>query len=438
MQRALSFKSSPPLAVPLRLLLTAPVFVLLAALLLLWAGPTALSSRWTPAALALTHLFTIGALAMTMAGALMQILPVATGTTMLAPRATSLLVHASLGLGTLALAAGFLWRAPALFLLAAILLSTGLGWLVAACLGGLWQHRAKATKGSREILIAIRLAMIALLITASLGLILAGSLAWSMPAPRHLTGLHGTWGLLGWVGLLITGIAYQVIPMFQVTELYPKPVTRWLTLAVFALLVAYTASVTGKAGIAPEAGKLLTVLLLTAYTIFAAATFYLLWTRKRPKADTTTLFWRTAMLSLAACGPTWLWQTAYGVDLSVALGMLFIVGFAWSAVNGMLYKILPFLLWYHAQKDLQIALPVVPKVKQIIPDHIAMRQYWAHLVALTLLLAASLRPNLTSHAAALALGISSVWLGINMLGALRLFREAQRKIALALESAGQP
>src|SRR3546814_16332965 len=70
-----------------------------------------------------------------------------------------------------------------------------------------------------------------------------------------------------------------------------------------------------------EIDVIIATAILAAYTIFAVVTFHLLWTRKRPKADTTTLFWRTAMLSLAACGPVWLAQTAGAGDLSVALGM---------------------------------------------------------------------------------------------------------------------
>src|SRR3546814_8427165 len=113
------------------------------------------------------------------------------------------------------------------------------------------------------------------------------------------------------------------------------------------------------------------------------------------------------MLCLAACGPVWLAQTAGAGDLSVALVMLFIVGFGWSAVNCMLYKIIPFLLWYHAQKDLTVALRVVPKVKDIIPDEIAARQYWAHLAAVVLLVSASLWPAPFTQAAGLALAVSA-------------------------------
>src|SRR5690606_34746276 len=150
MQRALSLNSSPPIIVPLRLLLSAPVFVLLAALLLLWSGPAALTSRWTAPTLALTHLFTLGALASAMAGAMMQIMPVATGISVLAPKATSAAVHALLSLGTLALAGGFLSARTWLFPLAMALLAGALLWLVAAGTGGLWRHRRQATKGAGE------------------------------------------------------------------------------------------------------------------------------------------------------------------------------------------------------------------------------------------------------------------------------------------------
>lgn len=435
MQRALSFNQSPPIDVPLRLLLSAPVFVLLAALLLLWTGPAALVSRWTPPTLAITHLFTLGVLASAMAGALMQILPVATGIQVLAPRMTATAVQALLSAGTLALAGGFIAGPAWLFQLAIGLLGGALLWLVLATTGGLWRYRKQAAKGAAEILTATRFAMLALVVTAILGALLAAGWAQWLPFSRHIIDLHGAWGLLGWVGLLLIGMAYQVIPIFQVTELYPKPITRWLTPVIFVLLAAHTVNLLAGSPIQREAERAIAVLLLAAYTLFSATTFQLLLTRKRPEADATTLFWRTAMISLAACGPVWLLQIAGWGDYSVTLGVLFLVGFAWSAINGMLYKIIPFLLWYHLQKDLTVALRVVPKVKQIIPDSVAARQFWPHLAALLLLAAASLRPVPFAHAAGLALAVSAVWLAWNIAQALRLFRMAQKDIAKALAAA---
>ncbi|NYT61833.1 hypothetical protein H0A66_05780 [Alcaligenaceae bacterium] len=433
MRRALSFDNSPPLSVPLRFFINAPVFTVLAGLLLLWAGPQALESRWSPYALALTHLLTLGVLASAMAGALMQILPVATGISILAPRLASSVVHALLTLGTLALAAAFLLIQPWLFHLALCLLALAFLCLLAACAGGLWRHRRLAEQGSEEILLAVRLAICALFATVVLGVVLAAGFAWSLSLPMALlTDVHAAWGLLGWVGLLVMGMAYQVIPIFQATELYPRFITRWLAPLSFTLLVLWTGAVMGYLGASHPATRLATVLLFSAYTVFAIATFYLLWTRKRPKADATTLFWRTAMVSLASCTPIWLLQHITDADYSVLLGVLFIVGFAWSAINGMLYKILPFLLWHNSQRNLMVALRIVPKVKTIIPDPVAVRQFWAHLPALLLLAAASLWPTPFTHAAALVFTLSVGWLGWNVASGLRLYLRAQKAITQTL------
>ena len=83
-QTGLSFEQAPPFSLPLRFFLTAPLFLLAAAVLIVLA-PDALASRWTPQALALTHALTLGFLAMVMLGALMQMLPVVAGSPCLRP-----------------------------------------------------------------------------------------------------------------------------------------------------------------------------------------------------------------------------------------------------------------------------------------------------------------------------------------------------------------
>ncbi len=435
MRRALAFDNSPVLSVPLRFFLTAPAFALLASILLFLAGPQAFASRWTSYTLALTHLFTLGVLANAMAGALMQILPVATGISVLAPRLTSAIVHAMLTFGTLLLAAAFLLAAPPLFKLASCALLLAFVWLLAACAGGFWRHRNTAAKGAEDVLLAGRLALVSLFVAVVLGATLAAGFAW--PGLRLsmvlLTNIHAGWGLLGWVGLLLAGMAYQVIPIFQITELYPRPITRWMAPLIFILLGAWTASMLLQFSFEHAARHLLTALILAAYALFAGTTLHLLYTRKRPTPDATTLFWRTAMFSLAGCALLWPLQLATQADYSITLGMLFIVGFAWSAINGMLYKILPFLLWYHAQNKLVMALRVVPKVKDIIPDHIATRQFRAHACALPLLIGATVWPGPLTHVAAVAMAVSVSWLVWNMAYAIRLFLNAKKQIAASLE-----
>jgi hypothetical protein len=421
MRRQLSIDRSPALAVPLRFFINVPLFALLAAGVLLWAGPDAFASRWSPASLALTHLFTLGILASAMVGALIQILPVATGVRVAGERTCSAVVHALLTAGTLTLSAAFFAHLRVLYAFAALLLGAAFLWLLAACATGFWRSRRNIGKGAEDVLGATRLALVALLVTVALGAMLAGMQVW--PAPLQvimLIDLHATWGLAGWIGLLIIGMAYQLVPMFLVTELYPRALTRALAPTVFVLLLLISAGVAWS-----------DMLLLAAYALFAVTTLRLLWKRKRPAADATTLFWRTAMLSLACCASIWVVQIATGAPTgAVTRGVLMLFGVAWSAVNGMFYKIIPFLLWYHAQKSLTgAAMRFAPKVKDMISGRAATSQFRAHLAALVLLVLASLWPAAFARVAALAAAISAAWLGINMAAAIGIYLHVKRSAA---------
>ena len=112
MQALLSYDQSPPFSAPLRFFLTAPLFGLLAGALVLWQGPELFASRWTPAALALTHLITVGFMLQIMLGALLQLLPVVAGAHLARPARVAAVVHAGLTLGALALVAAFLTGHP--------------------------------------------------------------------------------------------------------------------------------------------------------------------------------------------------------------------------------------------------------------------------------------------------------------------------------------
>ncbi len=418
MQRVLSFEQAPPLSVPLRFFLTAPLFAFAASLLLLWYGPDALVSRWSPVTLALTHMLTLGFLSISMIGALQQILPVVAGIDIPHSRLTAGITHTLLTSGTTMLVAGFLFSSSTLFTLAMPVLLLAFAWLFLVGLRGVW----RAPYG-KEMLAAIRLALAALAITVSLGITAASALAWPLALPlMQITNIHAAWGLLGWVGLLVAGVAYQVVPMFQVTPLYPRMFTQWFAKTVFILLALWSAAVTFNAFT-----REFSALIAAAFTAFGCITLYLLWRRKRPKPDATTMFWRTGMSSLFAC--TLLWgagclfpQIADTPTYPLVLGILFIVGFVVSVINGMLYKIVPFLVWYHLQNQLAGGCEKAPNIKQILPDRMAEKQFRAHLLALALLTASAFWPQWLAHLAALALAGSSAWLWLNLMKAARIYR----------------
>src|SRR5690606_39351059 len=129
-----------------------------------------LASRWNGAALALTHLWTLGILGSAMLGARLQILAVACNVRVGAIRTVAGLSHVLLPAGTLLLAAGLLGWWPVAWVGAAALLGPAFALYLAAVAWALWQHRRQLYKGAREILVPVRGALAALACTVLIGL----------------------------------------------------------------------------------------------------------------------------------------------------------------------------------------------------------------------------------------------------------------------------
>jgi len=207
-------------------------------LLLLYEGTDLLSNRWHPATLAFTHLLTLGFITMVMFGAMLQLLPVLVGCSVPRPILVSTILHIFLSLGTLSLASGFVTGKAWLMNVALILLGLSfIGFIIVI------NYALIRVKWRNSIMTAMHFALSALAVNAVLGIglgMLFGGLGFILPLPTVLIHLHFTWGLIGWIGLLVMGIAYQVVPMFQITPQYPPLLTRWLVPLIFILLLIWT------------------------------------------------------------------------------------------------------------------------------------------------------------------------------------------------------
>jgi hypothetical protein len=423
----LSLEQTPPIGVPLRFLLTAPLFGVAAALVVLWAGPAALASRWAPATLAATHLITLGFLTMAMLGAMQQMLPVLAGSSLPYPRVVSRALHALLVLGVLLLAAGFLWPRAEWMRLSVPVLGAAMAIALSALGSSLLRVRS-----SHASVRTMRLAAAALAVTAGFGLYLAAGHGWGFPWTPRVTDLHVGWGVVGWLTLLVAGVAYQVVPMFQITPDYPAPMMRWLTPALFALLVLWTLAHPPVPGWprSPLLGQIAGVLIVVGVALFALVTLHLQMRRRRRLPDVTLAFWRVGMASLLLALGLWLLAMAvpslsYLRWYPLLLGTLVLIGFGASVVNGMLYKIVPFLIWLHLHMGTVsggAARGHVPNMKEIIPESRARRQLHLHLAALILLCAAPLWPAGLTYAAGALFAVSWTLLWANLLSAARVYR----------------
>lgn len=408
MQRTLNYGAMPALSVPMPFLLAAPYFAIAASLLLVWHGEAALVSRWTPVTLAMTHLIALGFLTMTIAGALFQLLPVTAGVTVPLARPLSRCAWGALVAGTAVLAGalGFGLHGEALRAAAGLLGIAGFAFLSA--IGG--AIAGPVPPAARALVEGVRYAAAALAITIALGATLALYLGGIgvLNAPL-LTDIHAGWGLVGWVVVLTATVSFQVIPMFQGTASYPRWLEAALPALVFALLFGWSAAVLVESPWWRLACEIGVALVLFKYGI---TTLLYLGRKRRP--DAGTRFWQLSMgcLLLAAL-LRFVPLHLLGIDSGVRpllLGVLVIVGCAVSAVNGMLYKIVPFLVWYHLQHDERPARGRIPKMSAILGEDRARRQWRWHLAGLALLVLAPLAPGVLARPAGLFLLVSMLLL----------------------------
>jgi hypothetical protein len=419
--KGLDLQQAPPISVPLRFFLTAPVFALAAAAVALWYGADAFASRFAPATLAIAHLVALGCVTMIMAGALMQIMPVLAGAPFARPRAIASIVHATLTAGTIALACAFLHGERALFAVAAVLLGAGFAVFIAAI-----AHALARARAGNPTLRMLWLVGAALVVTVTLGVWLASSRAFATAMPATLPDLHPAWALLGWVGLLAAAVAQRVVPMFQLTPEYPGRLSRTFGWAVFGTLVAWSFAKIVDAPLAPAAA----LALAAPYAAFAAATLRLQAKRRRRQFDVNLLFWRTGMACAIAAALVWVATLA--VDLppafTVALGVLAIAGAALSIVDGMLYRIVPFLAWYHLYARAGPS-PYVPHLKDYLAETSQRRQLWLHVTATAMLLAATAWPELLARPAAVALAASAAQWLLNLVAIVRVYTRHRAALA---------
>jgi hypothetical protein len=136
-------------------------------------------------------------------------------------------------------------------------------------------------------------------------------------------------------------------------------------------------------------------------------------------------FWRVGMGCLVAANVAWLLRgfapPGFGIPIELAIGVLAFAGFAGSIINGMLYKIVPFLAWFHAQA-LAADIRSVPNVREMLGQSAQRRQFAFHVLALVLLLCSTAWPSVLVYPAALALGASAVLLELNLLKVARAYK----------------
>ena len=423
----LSFNALPPIDLPFRFFISAPIFMLACVGLVFYGGESLWLSRWHPLMLALTHGFTLGFLTMVMLGALLQLLPVIAGIGIPQPRIIASISHAALMIGTLSLLLGFIVGHEWMLYGAMFFLAIGLGTYLLA-LG--WVLIKKISQG--DSITGFRLAIVALFITLLIGLaLLARNLGFEwITFDKQLTNIHALWGLAGWAGLLIIAVSFQVIPMFHVAPSFPKLVTRYLTLSIFVFLLVFI--------FAPTVAM---PILSLCHGLFALVLLFVIRRRKRKVPDTSIRYWQLAAISLLlACMlyfiPQSLWSHYLPVDKELLLGALFIYGYLMSVIQGMLLKILPFLSYTHLQQRCLVdfsAMQFIPHMHEFLNKKHGQWLFRIHLISSFCLLLVLFQP--ASYALfGLSLLLEFSGLLLIMIKTMSLYFKINKKITLSAEN----
>lgn len=416
----LSLDQAPPLSVPLRFFLTAPLFGIAASVLMLINGPEIFVSRWSLPMFALTHLITLGFISMVMIGAMQQLLPVLVGSPVKKPILVGTILHVLIIIGMPLLVAGFLLDQQFLLTAAFLMLGICFALFLAVTL-----HCLFTAQSQSDSVTAMRLSVISLAVAMAVGICVGSGhtsdiamfswVAW--------TDIHLGWALLGWAGLMFIGVGFQVVPMFQLTPAYPKKTMYWLPRAIFSLLAIYSLSHL----IWPDLAAWLMILPVFCFALFAVVTLSLQSQRRRRIPDVTMDYWKLGMASILAAVLLWIIRhllpdQELSSAMELMIGIIVMVGVLISLIAGMMYKIVPFLLWFHLQSRLDEYVKL-PTMKQMLPDGPARRQLRVHTAALLFLIAAAAWPSgWIFYPAALLFAASCLMLWLNVFNALKYYK----------------
>ncbi|MCD6212906.1 MAG: hypothetical protein J7J02_07990 [Sulfurovum sp.] len=412
-QNGLSLDQAPPLSVVFRFFFSGALFGILTGLLILLFKTTIFNAH-SLEAIILTHTLTLGVMLSFMFAALFQMLPVIAGVTLKSPVQKANFVQYPFMLGVISLLFAFNSNAPWLFGLASLLLGGSILTIAGIMLKNLIKlpHHSSSSKG-------ILLTLSSLFIVILLALYLTGTLS-GLFAGTYYTEVkeaHYSFGLFGWIALLIVSISFQVIEMFYVTPSYPKLVSKYLPLTLLTLLV-----ITSIIGLFSSYiwmfSNILLALLLSGYALL---TLKRLTQRKRPLTDATVWFWRMGMSSLLLSMAFMIISQFKEIAALQTLSYIFFTSFALSIVFAMFYKIVPFLTWFHLNSQGYFTAPMM---HEVIHPKTAKKHLYIHLATIVTFVLSIFIPQMILLAGLLTI-LSFGWMTYQIIHAHLLYKKTQ-------------
>lgn len=374
--------------------------------------------HFQPKILSITHIATLGFITMIIFGAMFQLVPVVLEVKLFSTLLAEIQFWIYLA-GVIGLVYKFWYFGSELsFTLPAILLNAAMFIFAINVIASMIKVKSWNITGT-----FLAAAIFWLIVTAIAGILLAVNLDHPYIKINHLQylKLHANVAFIGWVTMVIMGVSFKLIPMFTLSHGYELTLANWaFALINFGLLginwimhYADTGIYNLIFGIAIVSGLLL--YLIQIFIIFKK--------RIRKKLDVGLKFSAVSFVMLGIStllGFSFLFFDYENyTNLTLIYGFMIIVAYISTLIVGQMYKIVPFLVWYHKYSG-KVGIEKVPMLKDMFNEKLADYNLYLMLMGIALsVLAFLLQLNLLLLIGFTTLFVSSLIFSFNMFKVFR-------------------
>ena len=336
--------------------------------------------HFQPKILALTHIATLGWITMIIFGAMFQLVPVVLEVKLYSEKLAEIQFWIFL-VGIIGLVTGF-WNFDTGIHLTASAIILNIAIFIFA-----FNIIVTMTKVKKWNLTGLYLAaaIFYLITTAIAGLLLSINLGFPFISINHLQylNLHAHVAFIGWVSMVIMGVSFKLIPMFALSHDYStKPGAAAFWLINIGLLGISTVMHYEKL----STFFYISVILIVIGIFFFLYQMYLIFSKRlRKKSDIGIRFSKFAYILLGITTLMGLLITFTNIseemNMTLIYGYLIIFGYISMLIVGQLYKIMPFLVWYHRYSS-KVGIEPAPMLKDMYKEKIANIGFYFMITAL--------------------------------------------------------
>jgi len=362
MQGLVSTAYAPPFRIVLKYFITAITAFLLANILLAFNYDTFQGHHFQPKLLSITHIISLGWITMIIFGSLFQLIPVVLQVKLFS-EALAEIQFWIFTFGVIALTYSF-W-----FFTIDMPLVLGASLINLAVIIFLINTIVTLTKVKEWNITATFLSasLFYLLITAAAGLLLAINLGYPYIEGNHLEYIsyHVIVAVGGWVSMVIMGVTFKLIPMFTLSHNFSKTSGK----------IAFVLTNAGLLGLNYELHSknqffflLFSIITALGFFFFLYQVYIIFKKRIRKKLDAALKFSATSyiFLGVSVLFTLFFLFVDYTTirNITLAYGYFIFFGFISMLIVGQMYKILPFLTWYHKYSS-KAGIEKVPMLKEM-------------------------------------------------------------------------